>query len=143
MRSNSLALEPRSVRALDSIAEDEEQVILRVRNASFSWPCDGDPFACGSALKAIDLEVRRGSLTVVVGHVGSGKSSLLLALIGELNLDDGCVTWARGTAQRPIDQTLGYVAQRPWLMQVHFKPYYYSNSSINYTAHYEIEELNT
>jgi ABC-type multidrug transport system fused ATPase/permease subunit len=41
---------------------------------------------------AVDLTVRRGDLVLVVGRVGSGKSSLLGALSGLVDLD-GRVTW--------------------------------------------------
>lgn len=34
----------------------------------------------------------KGSLLAVVGQVGAGKSSLLAALLGELEKTDGCVT---------------------------------------------------
>lgn len=34
----------------------------------------------------------QGSLIAIVGQVGAGKSSLLSALLGELEQMDGCVT---------------------------------------------------
>lgn len=45
-----------------------------------------------SFLSRIDLTVPQGSLLAVVGQVGAGKSSLLSALLGELEKTDGCVT---------------------------------------------------
>ena len=132
----AMPLERSPHRPLDNIAEDEEEaeatddVIVHVAAASFSWPVDDhvtqsddDVIAASErwVLRDIELKIRRGSLTVVVGHVGSGKSSLLLALLGELDLDGGQVTWARGgegRGQLKRHNTCGYVAQRPWLMQV-------------------------
>ena len=35
-------------------------------------------------LKNIDIKVKKGSLTVIVGPTGSGKSSLLNSILGEL-----------------------------------------------------------
>ena len=35
-------------------------------------------------LKSIDLKVRRGEFVAIVGEVGSGKSSLISALIGDM-----------------------------------------------------------
>ena len=59
--------------------------------------------------RLFDWQVPRGQLTVVVGHVGSGKSSLVAALLGELAVRRGRVSWA-------ADGAIGYVAQRPWLL---------------------------
>ena len=42
-------------------------------------------------LKDIDLTIRKGTLTAIVGPVGSGKSSLIGALLGELEVDSGSV----------------------------------------------------
>lgn len=36
-----------------------------------------------------------GKLTMIVGQVGSGKSSLLLAALGEMQRISGTVTWNR------------------------------------------------
>ena len=36
------------------------------------------------SLNNISLDIKRGSLTVIVGPTGSGKSSLLNTMIGEL-----------------------------------------------------------
>jgi ATP-binding cassette, subfamily B, bacterial len=47
----------------------------------------------GRGLDNIDLTIERGSLTIVSGPVGSGKTSLLRALIGLLDIDDGSVLW--------------------------------------------------
>jgi ATP-binding cassette, subfamily B, bacterial len=47
----------------------------------------------GRGLDDIDLTIERGSLTIVSGPVGSGKTSLLRALIGLLDIDDGSVLW--------------------------------------------------
>lgn len=39
-----------------------------------------------ATLKQITLEVQQGELVAIVGAVGSGKSSLLLALLGEMEV---------------------------------------------------------
>lgn len=41
---------------------------------------------------SIELSVPQGSLLAVVGQVGAGKSSLLAAVLGELEATEGCVT---------------------------------------------------
>jgi len=46
----------------------------------------GKDFKEASTLKGITFEVKRGELVAIVGAVGSGKSSLLLALLGEMEV---------------------------------------------------------
>ena len=58
-------------------------------------------------LANINLSVPEGSLVGIVGPVGSGKSSLLCSLLGELHLHSGSVNM-RGT--------VAYCDQRPWII---------------------------
>ncbi|XP_052005239.1 ATP-binding cassette sub-family C member 5-like [Xyrauchen texanus] len=58
-------------------------------------------------LHRIDLCVRKGSLVGVCGGVGSGKSSLLSALLGQMTLLGGSVAVNGGFA---------YVAQQAWIL---------------------------
>jgi len=58
-------------------------------------------------LTGVDLAIPRGSLTVVVGRIGSGKSSLLQALIGEMRQTAGDIQFGG---------SLSYVSQQPWVM---------------------------
>ncbi|OAP56564.1 hypothetical protein AYL99_09743 [Fonsecaea erecta] len=77
---------------------------LELRNASFSWP--GLP---GTVLHGLSLSFCPG-LTVVFGPVASGKTALLQALLGELDLRQGKLM----KPQSPI----GYCAQTPWLQSM-------------------------
>ncbi len=60
-----------------------------VRNSSFVW--DDEETNSQSKLNDINFTVRKGSLIAVVGHVGAGKSSLLSALLGEMEKEQGRV----------------------------------------------------
>ena len=57
------------------------QAAVKVSDGIFSWSNEGEP-----ALKDVNLEVLEGQLLMVVGEVGSGKSSLLSALLGEMTV---------------------------------------------------------
>ena len=57
-------------------------------------------------LKNISLSVTGGQLVVVTGPVGSGKSSLLMAILGELPINSGEMSCVNNAA---------YVSQIPWV----------------------------
>lgn len=59
---------------------------LSIADGNFSWG-PGEP----AVLKDVNLRVPRGSLVAVVGAVGAGKTSLLSALLGELERQSGRV----------------------------------------------------
>jgi len=58
-----------------------------------------------AALEDINLTVRKGELVGVLGRVGSGKSSLLSAIIGDMRKTDGEVA---------LFGNVAYAAQNPW-----------------------------
>ncbi|XP_045495077.1 multidrug resistance-associated protein 1 isoform X2 [Colias croceus] len=74
---------------------------LSIENGHFSWGDASEPI-----LKNINLQVPRGHLVAVVGAVGSGKSSLLAALLGEMNKISGRVN---------TNGTSAYVSQQAWI----------------------------
>ena len=51
-----------------------------VKNASFSWIKGQEP-----SLKNISFRVKRKQLVAIVGQIGTGKSSLLSALLGNMS----------------------------------------------------------
>uniref|UniRef100_A0A3Q3VS30 ATP-binding cassette sub-family C member 5 n=1 Tax=Mola mola TaxID=94237 RepID=A0A3Q3VS30_MOLML len=58
-------------------------------------------------LHRIDLRIKRGSLVGICGGVGSGKSSLLSALLGQMTLLEGNVAASGGFA---------YMSQQAWIL---------------------------
>ncbi|XP_077506866.1 multidrug resistance-associated protein 1-like isoform X1 [Amblyomma americanum] len=56
---------------------------VNLRKCSFSWSSPKEATKL-EQLRAVSLDVRPGSLVGVVGFVGSGKSSLLSAILGEM-----------------------------------------------------------
>ncbi|XP_054066673.1 multidrug resistance-associated protein 1 isoform X2 [Rissa tridactyla] len=95
-----LNLEELNPESLSRNTSDCVQASIIIRNGTFCWSKET------SCLRSIDLTVPQGSLLAVVGQVGAGKSSLLSALLGELEKTDGCVT-VKGTA--------AYVPQQAWI----------------------------
>ncbi|KAI3402308.2 hypothetical protein KGF56_004878 [Candida oxycetoniae] len=70
------------------------------------------------ALKNIDFSVNKGDLSCIVGKVGSGKTSLLYALLGQMVVTKG------KRAEPPnicIRGSIAYCAQTPWIMNASVK----------------------
>uniref|UniRef100_A0A3Q0SWL7 ATP-binding cassette, sub-family C (CFTR/MRP), member 8 n=1 Tax=Amphilophus citrinellus TaxID=61819 RepID=A0A3Q0SWL7_AMPCI len=78
---------------------------FQITNGYFTW-VDGTP-----TLSNVDIKIPFGKLTMIVGQVGCGKSSLLLAALGEMQKVSGTVTWNR-SARCPV----AYASQKPWLL---------------------------
>jgi len=55
-------------------------------------------------LEGVDLTVNRGDRVAIIGPNGIGKSTLLKALVGDIELDDGIVSWGH-------EAHVGYFAQ--------------------------------
>ena len=70
-------------------------------------------------IQDVDLVVRRGAATVIVGSIGAGKTTLLRCLLGQLTPDAGTVSWNEEPITSPgrqlVDPRVGYTAQLPGL----------------------------
>uniref|UniRef100_A0A673I3D3 Multidrug resistance-associated protein 1 n=1 Tax=Sinocyclocheilus rhinocerous TaxID=307959 RepID=A0A673I3D3_9TELE len=64
------------------------------------------------AITACESSDSQGALVAVVGHVGSGKSSLLSALLGEMQKQEGSVS---------IKGSVAYVPQQAWIQNATLK----------------------
>nr|XP_019958522.1 PREDICTED: multidrug resistance-associated protein 1-like isoform X1 [Paralichthys olivaceus] len=74
---------------------------ITIVDGVFSWSKTESP-----TLKRMNLCIPEGSLVAVVGHVGSGKSSLLSALLGEMDKREGTVA---------VKGLVAYVPQQSWI----------------------------
>ncbi|XP_074258981.1 ATP-binding cassette sub-family C member 9 isoform X3 [Saimiri boliviensis] len=84
---------------------ETEDIAIKVTNGYFSW---GSGLA---TLSNIDIRIPTGQLTMIVGQVGCGKSSLLLAILGEMQTLEGKVHWSNRNRY-----SVAYAAQKPWLL---------------------------
>ena len=86
-----------------TLEEGMEYAIL-MEKGFYSWKRDDPPF-----VKNIDLRVKKGELVAIVGDVGSGKSSLVAAMLGQMRRIDGsCKVFGR----------VGYIPQEAWLLNM-------------------------
>ncbi|KAI8853708.1 P-loop containing nucleoside triphosphate hydrolase protein [Chytridium lagenaria] len=76
------------------------------------WDINKDDLPSASphklAIKDINLQIPIGALVAIVGTVGSGKTSLLSALVGALKAEDD--------AKVVFSGSVGYVPQQAWIM---------------------------
>ena len=103
----------------------EGNLSIQLENVSMAWirsntedsPTESDALAQSElrsthTLSGLDLSVPTGSLVAVVGPVGSGKSSLLNGLLGELILKEGSVR---------VHGSVAYCDQRAWILNATIK----------------------
>uniref|UniRef100_A0A3B5KW76 ATP-binding cassette, sub-family C (CFTR/MRP), member 8 n=1 Tax=Xiphophorus couchianus TaxID=32473 RepID=A0A3B5KW76_9TELE len=90
-----------------------------ITSGYFTWT-DGPP-----TLSNVDIKIPFGKLTMIVGQVGCGKSSLLLAALGEMQRVSGTVIWNRLDLYIFLFAYLNcflkrcpvaYASQKPWLL---------------------------
>lgn len=116
----------------DSIVDRPPQIGLE--NATLTWattsprpeaPSSTDSGADAFRLINVNVNFPVGRLSIIVGPTGSGKTSLLMALLGEMRLVEGRVHLPGGLASRaelPVDPMTGlidsvaYCAQEAWLV---------------------------
>ncbi|XP_059181762.1 ATP-binding cassette sub-family C member 9 isoform X2 [Centropristis striata] len=84
---------------------ETEDVAVKVTNGFFTW---GNNL---STLSDINIRIPTGQLTMIVGQVGCGKSSLLLAMLGEMQTNDGRVYWSNKNRY-----SVAYATQKSWLL---------------------------
>ncbi|XP_009184747.1 ATP-binding cassette sub-family C member 8 isoform X8 [Papio anubis] len=108
---------------------DADNSCVQITGGYFTWTPDGIP-----TLSNITIRIPRGQLTMIVGQVGCGKSSLLLAALGEMQKVSGAVFWSSslpdsetGEDPSPERETatgldirkrgpVAYASQKPWLL---------------------------
>ncbi|XP_072874064.1 ATP-binding cassette sub-family C member 8 isoform X12 [Chlorocebus sabaeus] len=108
---------------------DADNCCVQITGGYFTWTPDGIP-----TLSNITIRIPRGQLTMIVGQVGCGKSSLLLAALGEMQKVSGAVFWSSslpdsetGEDPSPERETatgsdirkrgpVAYASQKPWLL---------------------------
>ncbi|KAF2298421.1 hypothetical protein GH714_023528 [Hevea brasiliensis] len=63
-------------------------IAVEVKDGAFNWDDESED----QVLKNINFEIKKGELTSIVGTVGSGKSSLLASVLGEMHKISGKIS---------------------------------------------------
>uniref|UniRef100_A0A8K9Y5N8 Multidrug resistance-associated protein 1 n=1 Tax=Oncorhynchus mykiss TaxID=8022 RepID=A0A8K9Y5N8_ONCMY len=91
----------------NNLSTNQSIYSISIEDGVFSW-CRND----APTLKRLSVRIPDGSLVAVVGHVGSGKSSLLSALLGEMEKLEGSVS---------VKGSVAYVPQQAWIQNATLK----------------------
>jgi len=81
---------------------------IEFTNASYSWIKS----PASPTLDKMNIKVKKGELVAVVGKIGSGKSSLISAVLGEIEKIEG---------DSRITGRISYVAQQAWIQNMSVK----------------------
>jgi ATPase subunit of ABC transporter with duplicated ATPase domains len=83
------------------------KLLCRAENVSFGYPQNK-----GYIIKNISLDIRTGQHIVLLGRNGSGKSTFLKCLMGQLSPKEGSVTWAGDLKVAYFDQHAEFDLQK-------------------------------
>jgi ABC-type multidrug transport system fused ATPase/permease subunit len=88
--------------ALPLLPAEDSPAAIQFADASFLYP------GCSSGILRVgSLRIPRGQFTAIVGPTGSGKSSFLKAILGEMTRNSGTCS---------VHGSVSYAAQDPWIM---------------------------
>ena len=114
-----------------ALVEPAETVAFK--DATISWPADSDEVEDLFTLRHVNIEFPNGELSVISGRTGSGKSLLLAAILGEVELLSGQITAPRSPTHEErhdnranrsnwiLPGQKAFVAQQPWLENASIK----------------------
>lgn len=97
--SDSLTTPEKSMQNSNSMLSEPGLVLT---NVNAKW----DSKLTENTLNNINLRVQPETLVAIIGPVGAGKSSLVQAILGELQIESG---------DMKINGTISYASQEPWL----------------------------
>ncbi|KAB8349556.1 hypothetical protein FH972_023580 [Carpinus fangiana] len=104
-----------------------DELIIGFEDGHFTWASKADAEEDAStSFRMMDLNLRFavGQLNVVAGATGSGKTSLLMALLGEMTCLEGSVYLPGGRSREDLPrsaatgliESVAYCAQQAWLV---------------------------
>lgn len=95
----------RNVRTLNVNAESKG---VTLQNATATWDIENVHGYASPAVSDLNVEIRDKTLAAIVGPVGSGKSTFLNVLLGEVKIDSGEVM---------VNGKVSYCSQEPWVFE--------------------------
>ena len=94
------------MRRLGSVSRSPADEVLNLRNCAFGWKS-------GAVVHDIDLAIPAGTINMIIGPIGSGKTSLLKGILSETPFTSGFV-YLR-------NDSIAFADQEPWVQNSTFK----------------------
>ena len=102
---------------------------IALEQATLTWGSIGPDDEAAFRLINVDVEFAIGQLNIIAGPTGSGKTSLLMALLGEMQLLGGKVYIPGGSVRQELQpdpitgltESVAYCAQQAWLVNATIK----------------------
>lgn len=116
----------------DGCIDEEGNTMIGFKDATFSWGGkETSEEDISEAFRLMDLNINFeiGELNIIAGPTGSGKTSLLMALLGEMSLIKGKVFLPGGYSREDVHpdpetglaDNVAYCAQQAWLVNANIK----------------------
>ncbi|KAL7620647.1 hypothetical protein AAE478_009642 [Parahypoxylon ruwenzoriense] len=108
---------------ISKITKEADEVTFD--SACIAWPSDNQDNPDRFVLRDVNVTFPQGQLSIISGKTGSGKSLMLAAILGEVDILSGSISVPRAPPQR-YDKTanrdnwiipgaIAFVAQIPWI----------------------------
>ncbi|KAJ5923278.1 hypothetical protein N7454_008523 [Penicillium verhagenii] len=140
-RSNSRRMETfLKAPEMEEILDESPTGCVAFRNAQIAWPSDQkqkhqekqSSVPERFELHSLDVEFPLGELSVIHGETGSGKSLVLAAILGEVDLLSGRIEVPS------LEQSVGFVSQTPWLQNATIKDNILFGSELDETRYRKV-----
>ncbi|CAH1403663.1 unnamed protein product [Nezara viridula] len=109
-RIEKFLLQGNNLEMVDSLQENRQSESIkgiRLINVSINWNQD-----MPNILNNVTFDAKPGELTIIIGPVGSGKTSLFHAILKEISLTSGSID---------VNGRISYASQEPWLFAASVK----------------------
>ncbi|KAL1645245.1 hypothetical protein SLS58_003952 [Diplodia intermedia] len=106
---------------------------ISFKKANVAWPSDSEKNEESFVLRDLNFTFPNRQLSVVSGHTGSGKTLLLKAILGEVDVISGTIEVPRAPPAHErfdhkankknwiIDSAIAFVSQQPWIENCSFR----------------------
>ncbi|KAH3667094.1 hypothetical protein WICMUC_005441 [Wickerhamomyces mucosus] len=128
----------------EQLTEHPNSDKIGFKNASFSWKLNSE---VDFKLKDLNVEFKPKKLNVIIGPTGSGKTSLLMALLGEMTKLNGSIYLPGYKAYEELiigedgfTESVAYCSQSAWLLNDTIKNNIIFGSPFNKTRYQAVVE---